>query len=278
MTDLSINAATRVITLLGDPVSHSLSPQIHNAAFRDRSLNAVYVALRCSSADCGPLLLAIARSGGAGNVTAPHKEIAAATVELPTEAVQVTGACNTFWLENDRVAGDNTDVEGFLRAVDKLMGDVAGANVLLLGAGGAARAVVAALAHAKVDRLSVYARSPQRLANLEQRASALRVRIQSTERLYEPVDLIVNATPLGFHDDDRLPFPLEGLPSKTAIVDLVYRPDETAWVRHAREHGLRAIDGKEMLLHQAAASFERWWSMPAPRDVMRHALLPKSTS
>ncbi|MEX2283497.1 MAG: shikimate dehydrogenase [Gemmatimonadota bacterium] len=267
-----ISASTRLITLLGDPVAHSLSPQLHNAAFRALALDAVYVALRCSSSDCGALLRAIARSGGAGNVTAPHKEQAAAAVEVPSDAVRGTGACNTFWLENDRVAGDNTDVEGFRRALHAFAGDVAAARVLLLGAGGAASAVVAALAGERVTRVDIIARNQERLGQLSARAAQWGIELKPTDRIKQPVDLIINATPLGFHEEDALPYPLENLAPGTAIMDLVYRTDETAWVRRARENGMRAIDGKEMLLQQAAASFERWWPLPAPRDAMRRAL------
>ncbi len=267
-----ITAATRLITLLGDPVAHSLSPRLHNAALRALNLDAVYVALRCSSADCGPLLLAVARAGGAGNVTIPHKQIAAAVLELPSAAVQRTGACNTFWFDNGRIAGDNTDVQGFRQALRNFRGDVAGACVLLLGAGGAALAVLAALADENVERVDVVARNRDRFTQLSALAAGAGLALNLAERISGRADLIINATPLGLHDDDPVPFPLDQIADGTAVFDLVYHPGETAWVRAARARGLPAIDGKEMLLHQAALSFAHWWSRDAPIDEMRRAL------
>src|SRR5690606_22711034 len=114
----AITAATRLVALLGDPVSHSLSPTFQNAAFDAAGLDAVYLALRVSATELPGLLRGIAHAGGAGNVTVPHKEVAARAVDVPTEEVVRTGACNTFWCEGDRVHGDNTDVTGFLRAIE----------------------------------------------------------------------------------------------------------------------------------------------------------------
>ena len=133
-----ITAATRPFVLLGDPVSHSLSPRIHNAAFRACGVDGVYVAIRCSPADAGALLRAIAHGGGGGNVTLPHKILAAGVLDRQTSAVTRTGACNTFWSEDGLVCGDNTDVEGFRRALDGFVPASAGSRVLLIGAGGAA--------------------------------------------------------------------------------------------------------------------------------------------
>ena len=107
------SSSTRVLALLGDPVLHSLSPAFQNAALRATGRDALYVALRCGGPDLPGLLRGLARAGGGGNVTVPHKGAAAEVVEEVTEAVQETGACNTFWLENGRIRGDNTDVAGF---------------------------------------------------------------------------------------------------------------------------------------------------------------------
>jgi shikimate dehydrogenase len=268
-------ARTRLVALLGDPVEHSLSPLMQNAAFRAAGLDGVYVALRCDGGDLPALLRGIARAGGAGNVTVPHKMAAAAALDCATEAVERTGACNTFWSENGRVCGDNTDVAGFDAAVRGLIGSPAGARVLLLGAGGAARAVVLALLDAGVDAIRLRNRSAERARMLQEALDPQRTRINVAPPDEPPggdFDLVVNATPLGLAPDGAEPLDLARLGRVGAVIDLVYAPAGTRWVRSARERGLMAADGIAMLLGQGAASFARWWGRPAPVDVMRSAL------
>jgi shikimate dehydrogenase len=269
---------TRLVALLGDPVSHSLSPRFQNAAIRASEVDAVYLALRCAPADLGPLLTGIARAGGAGNVTIPHKGAAAAIVDRPSGAVLRTGACNTFWLDEGLVHGDNTDVAGVDRSVRELLGRTAsGLRVMVLGAGGAARASVCALIDAGAAEIVISNRSPQR-AEAVVRAFAgsgtrLTLRHATSPSQGEHFDLVVNATALGLRKDDPLPIPLHRSAEVGAGLDLVYRPGATTpWVLALREHGIAAADGRGMLLHQGAAAFERWWRIPAPLETMRAAL------
>ena len=272
MKQPDLTAATRLFALLGDPVSHSLSPVIHNAALKSLGLDGVYVALRCKSADVAGAIQLLARAGGGGNVTVPHKQTAARAVEQRTTAAERTGACNTFWLENGRVTGDNTDVAGFARALAQFVGDVKGARVLLLGAGGAARAVVAALTDAGVEAIDVITRRPEQVQELFPLAGKTQTR--SVSSLSERYELIVQSTPIGLHEDDPLPFDPDRVQGTPAVMDLVYRPGGTRLVQAMRATRARAVDGTEMLLQQAAESFERWWHTPAPLDVMRAALNP----
>jgi shikimate dehydrogenase len=266
-------AHTRLYALLGDPLSHSLSPLLHNAAIHAEGLDAVYLALRCTSSDCERLLLGIARARGGGNVTVPHKELAARLVERPSAAVRRTGACNTFWLEQGEVYGDNTDVAGLRSALHTFIGKLAGARVALIGAGGSARAAVAALADEQVERIDVIARTPTRVAALQTIARDTRTTVAAAELpFWHGYDLVINATPLGLRDDDPLPMPIEQLRGANAVLDLVYGPNGTRWSTAAAAAGIRALDGKEMLLQQAAASFQLWFNRPAPREVMRQAL------
>lgn len=268
-------AATRLFALLGDPVSHSLSPRFQNAALRARSLDAVYVALRCSADDLPGLLRGVARAGGGGNVTVPHKAVAAATVDRAGDAVVRTGACNTFWLEDGVVHGDNTDVAGVRGAVRALLGrDPAGARVLLLGAGGAASAAVCALADAGAERIVIVNRTTERAEALAERFRVPGVRIDvagSVDALAgDRFDLAINSTSLGLKPGDALPLDLDAPgPAVGAALDLVYAAGETRWVHAMRARGLPAVDGKEMLIQQGAAAFRRWWGMEPPLDVMR---------
>lgn len=269
--------ATRLLALLGDPVLHSLSPTFQNAALEDAGHDAVYLAIRSSTSDLPGLLRGIARAGGAGNVTVPHKAAAAEVVDEVTDAVRATGACNTFWLEDGRIRGDNTDVAGFAAAVESLLGAApAGARVLLIGAGGVASAALHSLVVSGAGQVVVRNRSPDRARRLADRvaASAVRVDVVTGDAALEgeSFDLVVNATSLGLRDDDHFPLPLDSGLRLGAVLDLVYHPDRTAWVRAARDLGIPAEDGLEMLLQQGAAAFERWWQTPAPLAAMRAAL------
>jgi shikimate dehydrogenase len=277
----SPTAATRLVALLGDPVHHSLSPTFQNAAFAAAALDAVYLALRCTNEDLPDLLRVIARSGGAGNVTVPHKQVAARAVERRTPAVDRTEACNTFWLEDGQVWGDNTDVAGFARAVETVLGEAPrGARVLLIGAGGAARAALAALTDAGAAEVVIVNRSPDRLNELAKRFEAHRTRLltarDAANLAGQSFDLAVNATSLGLRPEDPLPLDPGGQgPKIRCALDLVYSPQGTRWVDVMASAGIPAADGLEMLLQQGAAAFERWWRLPAPLSAMRAALPPR---
>lgn len=270
------SAATRLIALLGSPVGHSLSPVFQNAAFRAAGVDAVYLALSCTAESLPGLLRGIALAGGAGNVTVPHKALAASVVDRATEAVLRTGACNTFWEQDGVVWGDNTDVAGFAAAVEALLPSRPRAmRVLLLGAGGAARAALHDLASraAEVTLLNrTEARAGELLERYDGAPARLRVAASPGEIRGETFDLVVNATSLGLRPSDPLPLPLDGGPAFGAALDLVYSPGGTPWVRALRERRVAASDGTEMLLQQGAAAFERWWGVPPPLEAMRSAL------
>lgn len=261
-----IDGSTRVFALLGDPVAHSLSPSMQNAAFRALGLPAVYVPLRCSSADLPGLLRALAAAGGGGNVTIPHKEAAAAAVDRCLEPAQRVGACNTFWAEHGSVMGDNTDVEGLLAALERL--SVPDGPWLIAGTGGAARAAAIAAASRGVP-VAVRSRSPER-----EKAFASWAGLRGV-RPVPPGDarLVINATPLGLRFNDPLPIPPETAPRAEAAFDMVYTAGETPWVRVMRERGLRAADGRDMLIAQGAGAFRRWFpESDPPEEIMRAAV------
>ena len=271
----SISSATRVFALLGDPVAHSRSPEIQNAAIRAADVDGVYVALRAREDQLAGLIRGIARAGGGGNVTLPHKERAASLLDRPNSTVRRTGACNTFWAEEDgTVVGDNTDVEGFRRALAGFLSKGAeGARVLMLGAGGAARAALVGLLEDGVDEVRMYNRTVERARAVSRRIGGERVRVvMSPDELGgENFDLVVNATRLGLHAEDALPFDLEALGQVGAVFDMVYHDEGTPFVQAAQARGIRATDGHEMLVHQGAVAFERWWGVDAPLEAMRAA-------
>jgi shikimate dehydrogenase len=267
----NLSKPKRLFVLLGDPVQHSLSPALHNGAFHALELDAVYVALKAWPQLVGPLMRAIGVAGGGGNVTLPHKGRAAQALDHASEAVRATGACNVFWWdEANGLCGDNTDVEAFRITAEVIVGDdLAGKRVLLLGAGGAARAVAYACLKARVDHVDLFNRSRERaqaLVSALGEPSTLHL-LQARVAASRPYDLIVNATSLGLSETDPLPLDLERV-SATAVLDLVYRRDGTRFVQAARKLNMVAQDGKRMLVEQAAASFRRWLGRQAPLDVM----------
>jgi shikimate dehydrogenase len=261
-----IDGATRVFAILGDPVAHSLSPIMHNAAFRTLGIPAVYVPFPCSADDVPALIQALARSGGGGNVTVPYKEAAVAAVDVCRELVEVVGACNTFWGENGGSAGDNTDVQGVLEALHQL--EAPEAPWLIAGTGGAARAAVVAARERGVD-VAVTSRDEGRRREFERWISSRGVALAS------PSDcgVLINSTPLGLKAGDPLPIDLDAAPRAEVALDMVYAAGETAWVRSIRPRVRRAGDGRAMLVAQGAAAFERWFPRkPAPVEVMRAAV------
>jgi shikimate dehydrogenase len=265
-----IDGSTRVFALLGDPVAHSLSPAMQNAAFRALGLPAVYVPLRCSLADLPGLLHALAAAGGGGNITIPHKEAAAAAVDRCLDPVEKVGACNTFWAEDGRVLGDNTDVEGLLAALDRL--ETPDGPWLVAGTGGGARAAAIAATRRGVP-VAVCSRSPARQQAFESWARAAGVESAPPRA----ARVLINATPLGLRSGDPLPISADLAPEGEVALDMVYAPGTTPWVGAMRAKGLRAADGREMLVAQGAAALERWFpDAKAPVEIMRaavHAIL-----
>lgn len=271
-----ITARTRVFAILGDPVEHSLSPVIQNAAFREEGVDGVYVALHCNAERMIGFMSGLAGSGGGGNVTLPHKEKAASVLDQPSEAVRRTGACNTFWREGGKLHGDNTDVAGFGRALQHFLGGpAAGYRVLLLGAGGAARAALVSLIDDQAEDVLILNRTVERARAVARRIGGDRVRVAESpsEVDHGKFDLVVNTTRLGLHSEDRLPFELERLSRVGAVMDLVYNGSgATPFVAASKHRGIPAVDGGEMLVRQGAAAFECWWSQAAPIDAMRRAM------
>ncbi len=273
---MEIGAGTRLIALLGDPVAHSLSPRIQNAAIRAAGLDAIYLALRCHHEALPGLMRGVVGAGGAGNVTIPHKQRAPLLLDVPTPAVEGTGACNTFWGEDGLIHGDNTDVDGFAGAARELMGSPAGARVLVLGAGGAARAAVMALLHARAAGIYLRSRSAVRARELQTHLDprGRHVSVLGPERPLhrEGYDLVVNATPLGLDHRDATPLDLDEPARIGAVLDLTYGRELTPWVMEARERGIPAADGRPTLVHQGAAAFRRWFGVEPDLAAMRAAL------
>lgn len=267
---MEISGNTRLLAVIGDPVAHSLSPAMHNAAIRAIGLPAVYVALRCPAAAFPTLLQTCTAIGAAGNITVPHKEAAERCITRKTELCARVGACNTFWVEDGELVGDNTDVGAVLAALTRL-GVKDAAHWLLIGTGGSARAVAVAAAQAHAE-LSVMSRNGSRAEQFSAWAQSQGTRAQPAAKK-PAADVVINATPLGLASSDIFPLEVNRMPPKAAALDLVYAPGQTRWVRELRAAGMRACDGREMLLQQGVTAFTRFFpTVQPPTEVMRAAL------
>ena len=261
------------LVLLGHPVSHSLSPVFQNAALRAAKIPLKYEALDVEPADLRSILRELRESKAAGNVTIPHKTAVHASCDKITDIAARVGAVNTFWFESGNLHCDNTDVGGFDTAVKALLGgEPTDARVVLIGSGGAAAAVLAAAERWPNAHVAIHARHPEKARKLARRfrdVASVETRLESSIRR---ATLVVNATPIGQHDDEQ-PFDVRMIESDTAVFDLVYRKGGTPGVKAAREKGLRAADGLPMLLEQGALSFQRWFGVEPDREAMRQSLL-----
>lgn len=267
-----MNRPARLV-LLGSPVAHSLSPVFQNAALASAALPVHYEALDVSPADLEAILDQLVREGAAGNATVPHKEAVFARCATRTAVAERVGAVNTFWVSAGVLHGDNTDVGGFERAVAALTGEEGMPDrVAIIGAGGVAAAVCTAAERRGVREVRIAARTLERAARLAERFPKLTTVYPALDAALEDAELVVNATPLGLRADDPHPAAVEMLPAGAPVLDLVYGPDETAWVHAARAAGHRASDGLRMLVEQGALSFERWFGFPPDRAAMARAI------
>ncbi|MFK8254054.1 shikimate dehydrogenase [Ancylobacter terrae] len=257
---------TRRVCIIGHPVAHSRSPLLHGYWLRHYGIDGSYGREDVPPERIGDFLTGFAASGYVGaNVTVPHKEAAFAAVAAADDVAQALGAVNTLWLENGRLVGANTDQHGFLANLDAGAPgwDTRATAAVVLGAGGAARAIVHGLLARGIARVAVVNRTPER-------AQALRARFGSgvepagwddLPQLLAGAGLLVNTTSLGMKGQPPLDIDLSPLPADAVVSDAVYVPLETPLIRAARARGLATVDGLGMLLHQAVPGFERWFGI-----------------
>jgi shikimate dehydrogenase len=264
-----------VAAVIGDPVSHSRSPALHNAAFAATGLNWVYVAFPVAAGQAGSAVAAMRtlRLGGM-SVTMPHKDAVAAAVDELSPAAAALGAVNCVRWSGRRLVGENTDGAGFVRSLrDEAGFDPSGRRVVVLGAGGAARAVVWALAAAGAAQVAVVNRTAVRAEAAAALAGAAGVVVPATA--VSDADLVVNATSVGMSgasEGPALPCDAALLGPGQLVADLVYHPLRTALLDAAEARGATTLGGLGMLLYQAAEAFEMWTGVPAPIAAMRAAL------
>jgi len=268
-----VSAFPERLVLLGHPLGHSLSPVFQNAALKAADIPLTYELVDVPRSALPDAIGSLRRSRAAGNVTIPHKEAILAACDRLSATAKAVGAVNTFWIAVDgALVGDNTDVGGFRAALAKLLGAPRPNEVVaLFGAGGAAAAVLHAMEGWQNPRVHVYSRTQRRAEDLMRRFRVPGEVSRSAEDAVEGATLVVNATPVGLRDD-TVPVSAHALPKSCAVLDLAYRPGETALVRDARARGHAAMDGLTMLVEQGALAFEQWFGVAPDRDVMWKAV------
>jgi shikimate dehydrogenase len=284
----SINPKTKVFALIGNPVSHSMSPAIHNAAFMKLNIDSLYVAFQVEDVKSALAGMRALDNFKGMSVTIPHKiEVMQYVDEIP-EVDRHIGSINTVVKEDGKLIGFNTDGPGALKAIVDAGVELAGKKVLMLGAGGAARAIAFTLAKkGNIDELVLLDINEEFLNNL---TGDLRNGTEATitpgmldaaaiEEHMGSADLIVNCTPVGMHPkEDASLVPDHLFKPGQVVFDVVYNPLETKMLRQARAKGLTVIQGVEMFINQAILQFERFAGADAPEELMRNVVLEKLSS
>lgn len=267
------DASTRLVGVVGHPIGHSISPPVWTAAFEHEGRNAVFLAFDVAPERFADFVKGMQAAGARGfNVTLPHKRAAfEICTERSVEAEQ-TGAVNVLVLDDDRIIGTNTDVCGIRGSLEDLGTDVDGVRVLVVGAGGAAAAVVWELCN-QGAKVTIVNRTRERAESLAQRFSGVAVAdYGDLGRAVTDAEVLIHSTAVGMDGassvigDDLLAVAAKG--RLRAVLDVVYAPKETALVHAARGAGLRAADGLRMLVHQAAEAYRAFWDVQAPVEVM----------
>ena len=281
--------ATRVAGVIGDPVEHSLSPVLHNAAFSELGIDWVYVAFHVAAGQGGSAVEAMRTLDLAGlSVTMPHKSEVAASVDILGPVAAELGVANTVsWSRSTTDAvllGESTDGEGFLAALRGDEGfDPDGRTCVVLGAGGAARSVTLALRSAKAARVTVVGRREEAAKGCAALAGPAGAYVltdgDELEGVVREGDLLVNATPVGMNGEADLPFGIgpDWLKSSQFLADLIYAPATTPFLAAARRAGATGSNGLGMLIHQAARQVELWTGRPAPLEAMSAAAVAALT-
>jgi shikimate dehydrogenase len=284
---MAISGKTRVCGVIGDPIEHTLSPTIHNAAFNHLGLDFVFLAFRVKAADLENALCGMRGLGIHGlNVTMPHKNAVIAYLNTMDTAVKFLGSANTILNEDGKLSGFNTDGVGALKALRENGTELAEKKVLLLGAGGAAKAIAFSLVK-EVGELVVLNRATEKAEELAERLTGTLGKkvvggALSPDAIAENLqdsDVLINATSVGMNPaaNQSIVAP-QWLRSDLTVMDIVYNPVETKLAKDAKAAGARVISGVEMLIYQGAASFQIWTGLPAPIEVMRNAAINKLAS
>ena len=280
MNNQIISGKTRVCGIMGDPVEHTVSPAMHNAAFRESGLDYIYVPFHVPQERVEEAVKGLRALNIRGmNVTIPHKVAVIPYLDEVDETARYIGAVNTIVNENGFLKGCNTDASGFLRALAAEKIDPVGKSIVIIGAGGAARAISVVLAD-KAARLTLLNRHPDsarvlagRLTGLfRKEVKACDLQRESLAAALDVAHLLINTTSVGMSPDSaETPVPAGLIRPGMAVIDIIYNPVRTRLLVEAERQGAVTVSGMEMLVRQGAEAFELWTGHKAPVDVMREA-------
>ena len=277
----TISGHTRIVGIFGDPIAHTRSPIMQNAAFRAHHLPYVYVPFLVHPSGLAKAAQAIRAYNLVGvNVTVPHKERIVRYLDSLSAEAELCGAVNTVVNRDGILFGDNTDGRGFLVSLQERGFSPHGREVIIVGAGGSTRAVLVSLICAGSARITIANRTIAKAQALVRAYGTLgktQLAAVSLDRLQESLllknaALVINCTSVGLQAEPFLPLAFSATPRNCLFYDLLYRPELTSFLRQARTARRSGIDGRRMLLHQGALAFSLWTRQPAPLDVMARAL------
>ncbi len=270
---MQITGKTKVTGIFGYPVEHTLSPLMHNAAFNALKIGFCYLPFLVHPENLDSAINAIRALNIVGvNITIPHKEKVMSFLDEIDEEALFIGAVNTILNRERKLIGYNTDGRGFMKALEENKIEVKNKKVLIIGAGGAARAVGYYICK-NATSLAIFSRTRQKsdkLADDFKKISNCKIYVEDSIKETGTFDIIINSTPLGLKDNDPLPIKTENLSNQQAICDLIYK--ETPLIKEARKRGCKTLNGIGMLLWQGALAFKIWTSKEPPVDVMRKAI------
>ena len=280
MRDGMVSGKTKVCGLIGDPVEHTMSPVMHNAAFNELGIDFLYVPFRVKKEELGKAIEGMRALNIKGlNVTIPHKVAILQYLDKLDTLAEKIGAVNTITNDNGVLTGYNTDASGFLQALLERGIEPEGKNAVILGAGGASRAISFILADRGANLIILNRLEEldwaQELANsisqsFARETRALELNRENTVRTLEKADILVNATSVGMSPNSKeTPVPAHFLKADMVVFDIVYNPIRTMLLKEAEAASARTIGGTDMLAWQGALAFEKWTGQPAPLDLMR---------
>jgi shikimate dehydrogenase len=277
----NLKKSLKTFCIIGDPINHSLSPLIHNNAFTHLNLNYSYIAFKVSQFDLEDSIHSLKRINVAGfNVTLPHKENIIKYIDDLSEEAKVAGAVNTVNNEGGKFIGYNTDIHGILAPIEEREVILDNAQILILGAGGSCRAALVALSKKKgIKEICIVNRDQNRLRKVIEMGKKIGLNCSpldyNNSNLLKQTslnsDLIINTTSIGLNNESS-PLKSNFMKKNAFVFDIIYRPLYTDLLKNAKESGSNIIFGYEMLIHQAAKSFEIWTKMEAPLNAMKKAL------
>jgi len=268
---------TKTYAIIGDPIDHSLSPVIHNAAFRSLNLDSTYIAYRIQKNELEAGIEALKKIKIAGfNVTIPHKTEMMKFLDETDDLCNMCGAVNTVVNNDGILKGYNTDVDGFLDPIKRRNLTIKDSEVLLLGAGGAARAIIAGVVKEKANKITIANRTLKNATELVEftkniGGNATAITLEETEQFISEYKFIINSTSVGLRNEPSL-IPTNRINENSIVCDIVYTPMNTDLINNAKKNGATIIYGYEMLLSQASRSFEIWHGIKAPYDDMKKSM------